>query len=291
VYWDRENDRALCARHLETSILERVSAVLSAELREDDRVGIALSGGKDSTVLLYFLHSLLSTRKDIEVLALTVDEGIRGYREHSLLTAEEHTRRLGITHQVISFPDIAGTTLDELVKGREERSCTICGVLRRQALLRLAREHDVSIIATGHCLNDEAQTVLMNTLRGDLPRLLRTPQRTERFIPRIKPLRRVSEKEVTVYAMVQGIYTDLPECPYAHNALRSEVRTMVDRLEFATPGTMRRILEFQEQLWLSDRDGPKEAPPVPCDWCGEPSVSGRCRACRLLESIHRANPS
>jgi uncharacterized protein (TIGR00269 family) len=290
VYRDRKSNLLFCIRHLEESILKSVEESLSTGLHPGDRVGIALSGGKDSTVLLYFLHTLLSTRDDIDLVALTVDEGIRGYREHSLLAAQEHTCRLGIPHRVISFAEIAGTTLDELVKDQEERSCTICGLLRRKALLQLARKLGVTAIATGHCLNDEAQTVLMNALRGDLPHLLRTPQRDERFIPRIKPLARVSEKEITVYAMATGIYTDLPECPYAHHALRSEVRSMLDRFENETPGTMGCIVSFPEQLRASIESSHQEPPPIPCDRCGEPSISGRCRACRLVESIRRSIP-
>jgi uncharacterized protein (TIGR00269 family) len=252
-------------------------------------VGIALSGGKDSTVLLYLLHTLLSPRNDVDLIALTVDEGIRGYREHSLQAAELHTRKLGVPHRIIPFQDIAGMTLDELVKGQEERSCTLCGILRRKALLQTAREQGVSVIATGHCLNDEAQTILMNALRGDLPRFLRPPQRDPRFIPRVKPLSYVSEKEITVYAMTKGIYTDLPECPYAHHALRSEIRSLLDRFELATPGTMERIRSFPERLRVS-RLYTAEDLPIPCDRCGEPSVAGRCRACRLLEAIRQSIP-
>jgi uncharacterized protein (TIGR00269 family) len=285
VYLDRERDLLLCAGHLEQSIRERVGRILSTEVREGDRVGIALSGGKDSTVLLYLLHALLSHQKDVELCALTVDEGICGYREHSLLSAREHTGLLGIPHRVLRFEDVAGATLDRLVKGREEQSCTLCGLLRRKALLRLAREEEISVVATGHCLNDEAQTVLMNAFRGDLPYLLRTSGEDRRFIPRIKPLRTVSEKEITVYAMTAGIYTDLPECPYAHHALRSGVRKMLDRFERESPGTMGRVMLFREQVSSLCRGRTEEAPPIPCDCCGEPSVSGRCRACRLLESI------
>ncbi len=284
VYQDRVQDLLLCARHLEKSIWERAEPILASEIRPGDRVGIALSGGKDSTVLLYLLHTLLSRRKDVDLIAFTVDEGICGYREHSLQAAETHTRKLGIPHRIMPFRDIAGITLDELVKGQEERSCTLCGILRRKALLQMAREYEVSVIATGHCLNDEVQTILMNALRGDLPRFLRPPQRDPRFIPRVKPLRDVSEKEITVYAMANGIYTDLPECPYAHHALRSEVRSLLDCLEQATPGTMEQIRSFPERLRSSGMYA-REDLPVPCDRCGEPSVTGHCRACRLLETI------
>ncbi len=284
VYRDRAKDQLLCARHLGDSIRQRAEPIVASGIQAGDRVGIALSGGKDSTVLLHLLHDLLGSREDVELIALTVDEGIQGYRECSLSTARDHTRRLNIAHRVISFTDLAGTTLDTLVQGREARSCSLCGILRRRALLQLARQNGVTVIATGHCLNDEAQTVLMNTLRGDLPRLLRSPQRDPRFIPRLKPLSRVSEKEITVYAMATGLYTDLPECPYAHHALRSEVRSMLDRFEQEKPGTMERIVSFPGQI-ASRGVLLREPPPVPCDRCGEPSVNGRCRACHLLDTL------
>jgi conserved hypothetical protein TIGR00269 len=285
VYRDRGSGALFCLNHLEGSIRERAERIVASGLQAGDRVGIALSGGKDSTVLLYLLHSICAFRNDIELVTITVDEGICGYREHSLLAARWHAQRLGVPHQEVRFTEIAGATLDTIVRGREEQSCTLCGVLRRKALLQLAREHGITVIATGHCLNDEAQTILMNVLRGDRAGLLRNPVRDARFIPRIKPLRTVSEKEITVYAMATGIYTDLPECPYAHHALRSEVRKMVDRFEFEKPGTMARILSFPDTLRARGEPVPADSAPVPCDRCGEPSLSGLCRACRLLDSI------
>ncbi|MDD1673991.1 MAG: TIGR00269 family protein [Methanomicrobiales archaeon] len=284
MYIDRATGHHQCHHHLGASILERVKKALEADIKPGERIGIALSGGKDSTVLLYLLHTLCSERKDIELLALTVDEGIDGYREHSLVAAREVTRRFDIAHHVITFEQITGSSLDQLVSGREERSCTICGVLRRKALQKLARDHGVTVLATGHCLNDEAQTILMNCFRGDLPHLLRTTESTNVYIPRIKPLQMVSEKEITLYAMGEGIYIDLPECPYAYHALRTEVRTMLDHLELVSPGTMERILTFQARVAASSSGIMREIPLIPCDRCGEPCISGRCRSCTFLES-------
>ena len=284
MYVDRATGLHRCHLHLKGSILDRVKKALEEKIKPGERIGIALSGGKDSTVLLYLLHTLRSEGKDIELLALTVDEGIAGYREYSLVAAREITRRFDIDYHVITFEQITGSSLDQLIARREERSCTMCGVLRRKALQMLARDHGVTVLATGHCLNDEAQTVLMNCLRGDLPHLLRTTEKTNGFIPRIKPLQRVSEKEITLYAMGEGIYTDLPECPYAYHALRSEVRSMLDHLELVSPGTMERILTLQTRVAESGSGIAREIPLVACDRCGEPCISGRCRACTLLES-------
>ena len=87
-------------------------------------------------------------------------------------------------------------------------------------------------LATGHNLDDEAQSVLMNVLRGDLMRLVRNSGMDSggRFIPRVKPLMYIQEKEIATCLMVQGEWEDLPECPYAVHALRREVRSILSEL-------------------------------------------------------------
>jgi uncharacterized protein (TIGR00269 family) len=105
-------------------------------------------------------------------------------------------------------------------------------------------------VATGHNLNDEAQTVVMNCLRGDFPGFTRMPAReaADGGLRRIKPLFRIPEKDVALYGMITGIFRDLPECPYAGAALRSEARRMVDRFEYLRPGTLGRIVRGQEEV-------------------------------------------
>ena len=138
-----------------------------------DRVAVAFSGGKDSTALLLLLSNLFPAGQDVQLVALTIDEGIAGYREATVQAAEHLARRLGIEHHCISFPELFGDSLDILLKGRETQACSICGILRRKALVVAAQRTGATKLATGHNLDDEAQSVLMNVFRGDLPRLIR----------------------------------------------------------------------------------------------------------------------
>ena len=73
-----------------------------------DRVAVALSGGKDSTALLLLLHRLLPLWEDVRLIAITIDEGIAGYREETIQSAENLTGRLGIEHHCISFTSLFG---------------------------------------------------------------------------------------------------------------------------------------------------------------------------------------
>jgi uncharacterized protein (TIGR00269 family) len=252
VLLDRVRDRHLCGDHLLQDVEDRVRRTIGDYrlIRPGDRIAVALSGGKDSTALLHLLRRIVPDGGDITLSAVTVDEGIAGYRDATMRLAREMAARSGVEHRTVSFEEICGSTLDGMVAAGEDHPCSLCGIHRRRALQEAARELGATAIATGHNLNDEAQTVVMNCLRGDLPGFTRPPVREPAggSIRRIKPLFRVPEKEVALYGMLTGIFQELPECPYAGTALRSEVRRMVDRLEYLHPGTLRRIVCGQEEV-------------------------------------------
>lgn len=258
-----------------------------------DVIAVALSGGKDSSVLLDILQRIYGKDDSVQLVALTVDEGISGYRDDTIAAAESLTGKLGIPLRMISFTDIFGGTLDTLVPGREQVACSICGTLRRRALNTLAREAGATKLATGHCLDDESQSVLMNYLRGDLSRTLaRIPADTSgAFVPRIKPLRYLSEREVVTYGMLREVIRSLPECPYTRYALRADVRTMLGRMEYRHPGTLMKILRGQEKLAAALDSVPGSSSVVPCPYCGEPSSGSRCATCSLLASLGIQNTS
>ncbi len=256
VFLDRVRGCHLCGDHFLRDVEGRVRHTLWEYrlIRPFERVAVALSGGKDSTVLLHLLRKILPVPGDATLTAITVDEGIAGYRDATLRLAREMAARLGVEHQVVSFRE----SLDSMVAAGGEHPCTLCGIHRRRALREAAMALGATAVATGHNLNDEAQTVVMNCLRGDLRGFTRSPVRdpAEGGLRRIKPLFRIPEKEVALYGMLAGIFHDLPECPYAGTALRSEARRMVDRLEYLRPGTLGRIVRGQEELAALCREMP-----------------------------------
>jgi len=280
-----------CASHLVTRLEDRVRGHVrqSSLLSPGDHVAVALSGGKDSTALLLILTTLLPEWKDVSISAITVDEGIAGYREETIESAVHLTRQLGIRHYVLSFPDLFGKDLDTLLRknGSRERACSVCGVLRRRALSEAALRVGGTKVATGHNLDDEAQSVLMNVLRGDLLRLVQDSSSGEPdcFTPRIKPLARVTEKEVVAYLFARDAYRELPECPYAGSALRSEIRTMLAGLEFRHPGTREAIIRSQEKIRKQVPLRSSSEHLRSCRRCGALSNGDICQACRLLDSL------
>jgi len=289
VIFQPGKQRHLCGTHLVQDVEARVAATMKGEdqVRPGDRIAVGLSGGKDSTALLVILSRLLDGWKGASVIAITIDEGIAGYRADTLRAAEALTRQLGVEHHIISFCDLFGRDLDALLQGRETQACTICGILRKKALADAARGAGATVIATGHNLDDEAQSVLMNAFRGDIPRMVRNTGtgRSGRFLPRIKPLAAISEKEIAVYLFVQGLFSPLPECPYTRYALRSEVRAMLAGLECRHPGTMLHLMESKRKIERMCAGTPVMEHLHRCRECGDPCSGEICQVCRLRHSV------
>jgi uncharacterized protein (TIGR00269 family) len=289
VIHQRQEGRYLCGTHLIADLGQRVSETVASrqQIVPGDCVAVGLSGGKDSTALLLILHQLFGSKGDIRLVAVTVDEGISGYREATVHSAEALVHRLGVEHITISFEEFYSHSLDNLLKGREPQACSICGILRKKALVAGAERAGATKLATGHNLDDEAQSVLMNVLRGDLVRLVRDSGRESsgRFIPRIKPLMFVLEKEIATYLMVQGIWDDLPECPYAIHALRREVRSVLSGLEYRHPGTMLRLMENKKTVATAFGGKAHGEPVGTCRECGDPCSGETCQVCRLRHSL------
>ena len=282
----------LCQDHFISYFDAKVEETLlsGGMIEEKEKIAVAVSGGKDSTALLFCLHRILSGR-EVEMVAITVDEGIAGYRDDTIQAAKAIARQLGVKQHMVSFQEEYGQSLDRMVVGRHVAPCTYCGVFRKHALNRAARTLGADKIATGHNLDDEAQTVMMNYLKGDLERLMRLrPRRVQKgLVPRIKPLRSIPEKEIALYCMVNGIFFQSRECPYASLSLRAEVRDMMNALEGQFPGTKLSTVQGFERIAEVDQARWPQIDLAACKKCGEPCVEEICKACEILDSIKKLN--
>ncbi len=290
----RYSGARLCKKHLCEFVIKRVKRELrrQMDLKSDERIAIAVSGGKDSTVAAFLVKEILGARRDIEFCAITVDEGIEGYRRSAIPIVAENCRSLDMEHIVVSFEEAYGFTMDQVAEAERNMStCTYCGVMRRAALNRAAKRWEASRLATGLNLDDTAQSILMNFARGDVERLARLGphKRTQPgLVQRIQPLRTIPENEVALYALSKGIRHHDLECPYASEALRNDYRAAVARLEDKHPGTRHSILKsYDDILGALERT----CPPADLRFCecGEPTVSqsGMCKVCELVSSVRK----
>ncbi|CAD7013691.1 cytoplasmic tRNA 2-thiolation protein 1 [Ceratitis capitata] len=269
--------------------------IISNDLfKKGEKVAVAASGGKDSTVLAYILK-LLNDRHDygLDLVLLSIDEGITGYRDDSLETVKQNRDDYQIPLKILSYDELYGWTMDRIVEqiGRKN-NCTFCGVFRRQALDRGAKLLQVDSIATGHNADDIAETVLMNILRGDTARLGRcTAIRTgsgEDTIARVKPLKYTYEKEIVMYAHYKKLVYFSTECVFAPNAYRGHARAFLKDLERVRPSVIMDIIHSGEQLKF--KETVKKPERGTCGRCGFVSSQQPCKACILLEGLNRGLP-
>lgn len=263
----------------------------------NDKIAVAVSGGKDSVSLLQILAKLERRYPKASLVAITVDEGIRGYRDEALKIAAEKCRKLGIKHHIVSFKELYGYTLDEIVKHLKIKGnsgptpCAFCGVMRRRALNTAARQLKVDKLATAHTLDDETQTILLNIFHGDVLRIARekpvTDEAYPKLVQRVKPFCEIPEKETALYAYIKKIKFQTSPCPYASEALRNDIRKMLNTMEEKHAGIKFTIFKSIEKIRpaleaIAEKEGLGE-----CSECGEPTTERVCRTCQMLKQIKR----
>jgi uncharacterized protein (TIGR00269 family) len=185
--------------------------------------------------------------------------------------------------------------MDEVVKKsrkmeRPAPPCSFCGVLRRKLLNTKAKELGYTRIATGHNMDDEIQSALMNYIRGDAEKIARMGAlvgavRDDRFVQRIKPLRDCPEEEVRLYADLKGIKYEPSRCPYSGDAFRGTIRKAIDSIEEEHPGSKAQTLKSTDKLIDILRKNTEYGEMGRCDKCGDPCASRICRFCEIEKKI------
>ncbi len=279
----------LCGECLVQDVRRKVFSLLDLLIEDGDRVAVALSGGKDSSLTLYLVSEYQKVgRRRFDLLAITVDEGT-AYRRSGIEAARELTRKLGVEHTVVGMRDIHGIDVAEIraiLPRRWRRSaCTYCGVLRRWAINRVARERGATKVATGHNLDDVLQTHLMNLARGDVPAMVRSGQGVRSpsplMVPRIRPLAGVREREVAAAALYLGLPAHFGKCPLT-TGMRVGVRRAVDELELALPGIKEDLISgLQAVIRRVRASGAIEVELRSCKLCGEPTTGEICKTCQM----------
>jgi uncharacterized protein (TIGR00269 family) len=302
VYFRKYEGTFLCRDCFIRSIESKVKRTIRKHrmVRKGDTVALSMSGGKDSSTAAYLINKIFGNWPDVKIIAISVDEGVKPYRTENIKKAKAFAEKLGIPHYIFSFKEEFGKTSDQIQREIKKSKhpikeiCTYCGVGRRYILNKKARELGVTRICMGHNLDDEAQAAILNYIRGDLARAGRMEAVTEwstkrrrgkLFIPRIKPLREIPERESALYAHLKGFDILEGHCPHA-GGIRFDARNFINIMELKYPGIKFNILETFDKLnpcikKIADK-GQGEI--MICKKCGEPSAREICKACELWRS-------
>ncbi len=254
------------------------------KLNKKEKILVALSGGKDSAVTAYLLHKF-----GFNIEGVHLDLGMGKYSEKCLEKVKQLCGNLKIKLQIYDITKEMGSSMCYLRSAIQEnnkkgqiKNCAICGVIKKWILNRYARELKGSIIATGHNLDDEAQTYLLNVLKGNPILSLTTGPITKnikdkKFIPRIKPLFYVAENDVRSYSKKMKLPVNYEKCPCAIDSYRIQVREFLNTL--STKEKENIIKNSQEIL----KNFKKKIKKIQyCEICKEPSRNKICKKCELM---------
>lgn len=254
VIHQRYSGMLLCRTHFEEDAHRKVRETLrrTGVFARGAHIAVGLSGDRKSATLLYVLKHLFFRRRDIEFCAIVIDEGIecrRGLLANALALAE----RLEVPCIVKSLREAAGIRAAESVlSGGTPSDCSACAAAKRGLLKVIALELGADALATGESLDDEAEKVLWGCLTGDIEGFLGIKQHEKRDpglgLAELKPLRRVPEREIGLYARMHGL--DPPDRGLCHqaDASRLEVKMILNDFDSRHPGTKYSLLQSLERV-------------------------------------------
>jgi len=285
------SEKHLCKKHFIDYFEKTVNDTIKKYrlINKNDKIICAASGGKDSTTAIYLIKKFFPKNK---IMILAIDEGIEPYRDQTLTDLREFCRRNKLLLKIVSFKQEFGFRLDEAIKKISINPCNACGVLRRNLLNKHSKAF--TKLVTGHNLDDEAQSILMNLLKNNIEALSRLGPVTgirehKHFVRRVKPLYFCTEKETRLYTLLKGIDAGFTECPHAADSFRQYIRKHLNELEFRQRGAklnlINNFLKLMPRLKAHYQNIHKHKSILQCSICREPSQGSVCRACMTVGMI------
>ncbi len=283
----------LCKKCFVRSIEDKTAKTISkfSMIQHGDKVAVGVSGGKDSLSLLYVLKKLFDDHdNNNELVAVTIDEGIKGYRDESLQIVKDFCCQLDIKSKVLSYKSLFGVDMDEamiLRPSEKMSSCSICGTFRRRAIDIAAENVNADVVATAHNMDDQLQTFMINLLAGDVERIgwiYPEPVQYASGMKKIKPFIEIYEYEIAFYALQREIPFQSEECPYMNESIRTDLREFFNTLEKEHPGIKYNSYNSMMKVSKVLRNAPQNEGKR-CSVCGRDSTGDRCSVCKTISVL------
>jgi cytoplasmic tRNA 2-thiolation protein 1 len=259
-----------------------------------DKIAVGVSGGKDSLALLYVLKKFFEEHNRTNLVAITIDEGISGYRDESLQIVKDFCSQIQVETKISSYSDLFGLDMDQAMRQRPSEkmtSCSMCGTFRRRAIDMMAETVGANVVATAHNLDDQLQTFMINLLSGDTERIGWMHPESVQYGPnglkKVKPFLEIYEHEIVFYAMLRDIPFQSEECPYMHESIRTDLREFLNNLETSHPGIKYNAYNSITKISKILKTSSMVSVPHPqkCLICGRNSAGRICSVCKTLQVL------
>jgi uncharacterized protein (TIGR00269 family) len=288
----RQHKLALCKEHYLEWIPEQTGRFIEKYkmFTPEAKVLVAVSGGKDS-LSLWDILLRLGYEADGLYICLGIDEGLNYSSESQRLT-EKFASGHGLKLHIVDIKQDYGSTIPQFAqkshRGRV-KLCSVCGLVKRHEMNRIARDFGYDVLVTGHNLDDETAVLFGNTLSWAGEYLLRQgPVLPEAagLASKVKPLCRIYEREMLAYALLRGIEYIYDECPFSVGSTSIYYKHLLNKLESDRPGAKLSFylsfLEARKSGLFAEREQ-IQTKLHPCPICGQPtSVPGPCSFCRMM---------
>jgi uncharacterized protein (TIGR00269 family) len=275
----------ICKEHYLDWVVKRVEETIKEfrMIKRDDRILVAVSGGKDSLALWDILIKL-----GYEADGFYINLGIGEYSEDSKELAIKFSKEINRTLHIISLKDEI-LPIPKLKEKFNKPTCSVCGTVKRYYMNKKAKELGYNVLATGHNLDDEVAVLFKNVLTWDINYLSRqypVLEEEDGFVRKVKPLCRMSEKEMALYSFFRGIEYIEYECPFAEGASTIETKKFISALEEKSPGMKLQFYNsFLKRVYPLMKDKDQKVILKSCKICGEPSVNDTCSVCNMKLKI------
>lgn len=211
-------------------------------IQPGEKVAIGLSGGKDSTTLLYLLETIRQQGRlgfDFTIHPMILDMGM----DMDLTPLSEFCNQLGYTLDVVPT-DIAKIVFDIR---QEKNPCSLCANLRRGILYQTARERGCTKVALGHHLDDAIETFMMNWLfHGEFRSFEPMTYLTKSDISIIRPLLYVEEVSIKHFVQRENLPVIFNPCPADKKTKREEMKQLITQLSHQYPDIRQKFLKGME---------------------------------------------
>jgi uncharacterized protein (TIGR00269 family) len=253
----------------------------------DERVLVAVSGGKDSLALWDVL-----LEDGYQATGLYLDLGIFDYSVESRARCERFAAERGALLLVSRVADEVGAPVPVIKDVTRRPPCSGCGLSKRYLMNRAALEHGFPVVATGHNLDDEAATLLGSIMYWQTEALSRqSPMLASthpKLVRRVKPLYRLSERETAAYAFLRRIDYIVEECPFARGATSIFHKDILNRMEEASPGAKHNFLFGFLDKARAAFERAEAVDLRECVRCGQVTTGTVCAFCKLSDQVKRA---
>lgn len=259
-------------------------------LNKKEKILVAASGGKDSTSVLHILKKL-----GYNLEAITIDVAMGSYTKKNIQNLTDFCKKEKIRLYSMAIREEFGGSVCYIrsalsSKGTKLNSCAVCGVLRRYLVNKAAKQLKAKKLVTGHNLDDEAQSIMMNFFRNTLQKTARLGPRagvkkTKGFIPRVKPLYFIPEKDVAKYAKIMKFPVHYGICPCSAEVFRRFTGNILTDYEKKNPKIKQNIIDNFLKSLPKLKQKYKGGRAMPCNQCGEPSKAEVCRTCQIISQV------